>query len=289
VEISTAHAVRPTDAVETTAVPGLSNSQIERLGLRLAREPTPTEEDLALLHRLLADRAAVLAETVDLVRAELSVTPTARVKNTGTIVEKLRRSGGSRLKNMQDLAGMRIVGAFDRDGQDELVAQLVDLFRGAPRTPRVVDRRAEPVSGYRAVHVIVFPHGTPVEVQVRTRWQHEWAEVFEKLADRIGRGIRYGEPPTRWRTQEQLDAEDPMLRRLFDVSYNMRDLMVGQARAVADFLSAVDEAELTASKDEPTLVSFRSRADAALAAWRSTIQEFLDETVPLMDTEVDPG
>jgi hypothetical protein len=27
-----------------------------------------------------------------------------------------------------------------------------------------------------AVHVVVFPHGVPVEIQVRTRWQHEWAD-----------------------------------------------------------------------------------------------------------------
>jgi hypothetical protein len=40
----------------------------------------------------------------------------------------------------------------------------------------------------------VFPDGFPVEIQVRTRLQHEWAELFEKLADQLGRGIRYGEP-----------------------------------------------------------------------------------------------
>jgi ppGpp synthetase/RelA/SpoT-type nucleotidyltranferase len=31
----------------------------------------------------------------------------------------------------------------------------------------------------------------PVEVQVRTSWQHEWAEFIEKVSDRIGRAIRY--------------------------------------------------------------------------------------------------
>jgi ppGpp synthetase/RelA/SpoT-type nucleotidyltranferase len=37
----------------------------------------------------------------------------------------------------------------------------------------VIDRRAEPMHGYRAVHVIVFPDGAPIEIQVRTAWQHE--------------------------------------------------------------------------------------------------------------------
>lgn len=46
--------------------------------------------------------------------------------------------------------------------------------------------------GYRAVHVIVFLDDARVEVQVRTALQHEWAEAFEKFADRVGRGVRYG-------------------------------------------------------------------------------------------------
>ncbi len=106
------------------------------------------------------------------------------------LLEKLRRNGGHGLKSIQDLAGMRIVARTDRRDQDAIVEQLIDVFGEDPRPPKVVDRRAVPVNGYRAVHVI----GIPVEVQVRTRLQHEWAELFEKLADRVGRGIAYGDP-----------------------------------------------------------------------------------------------
>jgi ppGpp synthetase/RelA/SpoT-type nucleotidyltranferase len=112
---------------------------------------------------------------------------------------------------------MRIVGGFDRGGQDVLVAGLADLFSGERRTPRVVDRRAEPVQGYRAVHVIVFPQGIPIEIQVRTRWQHEWAELVEKLADRVGRGIRYGEPPKRLFSQAEFDELPPEVREAASV------------------------------------------------------------------------
>jgi ppGpp synthetase/RelA/SpoT-type nucleotidyltranferase len=107
---------------------------------------------------------------------------------------------------MQDLAGMRIVGEFDRRGQDEIVTQLRELFVDAPRQPRVIDRRTAPMHGYRAVHVIVFPDGAPIEIQVRTARQHEWAELFEKLADRAGRGIRYGQAPARLPTGEETDV-----------------------------------------------------------------------------------
>lgn len=51
---------------------------------------------------------------------------------------------------------MRIVGDFDRRRQDQHVANLVAPVGGDARPPKVIDRRAEPVQGYRAVHVIVF-------------------------------------------------------------------------------------------------------------------------------------
>ncbi len=74
-----------------------------------------------------------------------------------------------------DVAGMRIVGGPDRREQDATVERVVSLFRDEAREPKVIDRRANPVHGYSAVHVIVFPKGVPVEVQIRTTWQHEWA------------------------------------------------------------------------------------------------------------------
>jgi len=92
---------------------------------------------------------------------------------------------------MQDIAGTRIVAEMNRDEQDRMVERIVGLFPGAD----VVDRRGNPSSGYRAVHVIVQVQGYPVEIQVRTGLQNAWAQVFERLADTWGRQIRYGEPP----------------------------------------------------------------------------------------------
>lgn len=76
-----------------------------------------------------------------------------------------------------------------------MVQEIVALFGDAPGGPKVIDRRESPVNGYRAVHVVVFLESVPVEIQVRTRLQHEWAELFEKLADIVGRDVRDGEPP----------------------------------------------------------------------------------------------
>ncbi len=43
------------------------------------------------------------------------------------------------------------------------------------------------------MHVVVSVLNRPVEIQVRTQMQHKWAELFEKLADKWGRGMRYGD------------------------------------------------------------------------------------------------
>lgn len=250
----------------------LTRSQIERLGVRLVQGEKPVEADLKLLHQVLGEYSEVLARAVERVRGGLGDSPTSRIKNTGTILEKLDRYGGSWLKSIQDLAGMRIVGSFDRRGQDAVVQQLVDLFSEDPRSPKVIDRRAAPVQGYRAVHVIVFPEGVPVEIQVRTRWQHEWAELFEKLADRVGRGIRYGETPTRWWTSTEFDAMDAIRQELVSAAYEMRIAAVDWALAVADVIDAVEPGEATVP-EVPELGEYRRSVEEALARLRNHLED----------------
>lgn len=120
---------------------------------------------------------------------------THRAKTTQTIIEKLRREQAMALARMQDLAGIRVVGAMTLEDQDGLAAEIAARFPADPREARTVDRRARPSYGYRAVHVIVSLDGVTIEVQVRTALQHLWADLMERLADTYGRQIRYGEPP----------------------------------------------------------------------------------------------
>lgn len=252
---------------------GMSRSQIERLGLRLVAKEGPPAEDLELLHGLLVARSEQLDRAEARLREGLAIVPTSRVKNTETILEKLRRGGGSGLKSIQDLAGMRIVGGFDRQGQDELVERIVALFRDGERVPKVVDRRAEPMHGYRAVHVVVFPEGAPIEIQVRTEWQHEWAEFFEKLADRVGRGIRYGEPPAKWWTPD--DVRSKTVRRYFELEYERREKIVGMALAVAGMIETVEVGEIVAP-DHRDLPVYRRKVEDALGDLRQRLYEIVD-------------
>jgi Region found in RelA / SpoT proteins len=179
----------------------MSRNQIKKLGARLAASSEISAADDRMLEDLIAchletlesarPRLDGLAETVGTGPLHVSHRP----KTTGTIIEKLRRQGGSMpLHSMQDLAGFRVVGAFSFSDQDRLAAEIARRFPADPREPRIRDRRAEPSYGYRAVHVIVSLDDVTIEVQVRTLGQHLWADLMERLADRLGRQIRYGEP-----------------------------------------------------------------------------------------------
>jgi hypothetical protein len=81
------------------------------------------------------------------------------------------------------------------DVQDSVAAEVAARFPADPREAKIVDRRAATSHGYRAVHVVVSLDGVSIEVQVRTLLQHMWADLMERLADRLGRQIRYGGAP----------------------------------------------------------------------------------------------
>jgi len=249
-----------------------SRSHIERLGARLIAEAEPPEADIAELHQLLEAYDEVLTGTLTRVRAAMDVAPTSRVKNTGTILEKLHRHGGSWLKSMHDLAGMRIVNGANRNEQDTLVRQLIELFADEPREPRVIDRRENPSHGYRAVHVIAFPEDMAVEIQVRSRWQHEWADMFEKVADLIGRDIRYGAPPEHWQAESKRAAFSAPEAALYDAEYRMRQGVVTVAVLVADLIGLAEEMEKILPT-APELAGYRRETAENLVDLRRRIEQ----------------
>jgi len=164
----------------------ISKTQIDRLGDRL-RESDITEADLRLLDEYRRSFSEAYEFVVSGIRDELGLEPTGRpAKSTTSISEKLLRES-IRLTQMQDIAGCRLV-VSEIANQERVVTSLTKLFPQAP----VVDRRARPSHGYRAVHVIVILGNKPVEIQVRTALQHVWAELSEKLADVVDPAIKYG-------------------------------------------------------------------------------------------------
>jgi len=167
----------------------ISKTQIDRLGERL-RTGEPTDTDLRELDRYRRSCRPAYDEVVRRIRADLNVTPSGRPeKTTLSIIDKLRRES-IRLTQMQDVAGCRIVVPNTAD-QD----RVVDGLRRCFPTHRVEDRRRKPSYGYRAVHVIIREHDRAVEIQVRTAWQHLWAQYSENLSDWVDPTIKYGGGP----------------------------------------------------------------------------------------------
>jgi len=125
---------------------------------------------------------------------DLGFAPTGRVKTTTTMIDKLRRTHGMEISRMQDIAGARIV-VRDLTAQDEAKGKIGSFYTAQGCAWREIDRRKDPRFGYKAVHLVVRIDDMPVEVQIRTELQDTWAQIVERLADRWGRGIRYGEDP----------------------------------------------------------------------------------------------
>jgi ppGpp synthetase/RelA/SpoT-type nucleotidyltranferase len=165
----------------------ISGNQLKKLTQRL-RDGTETPDDLHALADVLLYYRQVLERAhneVTRLCAEIEhAEPMApRVKTLKTLMEKLHRQ-----------SELRIVVHGTRVDQDEVVARIGAELPDDDRPPKLIDRRADPRSGYRAVHLEVRREGIPIEVQVRTNLQHRWAELFERAADRLGRGLRYNEP-----------------------------------------------------------------------------------------------
>jgi ppGpp synthetase/RelA/SpoT-type nucleotidyltranferase len=176
----------------------ISGNQLKNLTTRL-REGKETPDDLHLFANVLLYYQRVLADAhtgIERLCAEMPYAePMApRVKTLKTTLEKLHRQPELRsLAQIRDLAGMRVVVHGTRADQDELAQQIAEMFRDDVRPVKLIDRRVDPRAGYRAVHLEVRRDGILIEIQIRTGLQHRWAELFERAADRLGRGLRYGE------------------------------------------------------------------------------------------------
>jgi len=164
----------------------LSKNQIDRLGARL-RKGDISDDDLRLLDSYRRSFSEGYEDVVSRIRDELGLEPTGRpAKSTTSIIEKLRRES-VRLSQMQDIAGCRLTAA-DIVEQNDIASRLGSVFEKVT----IVDRREHPSHGYRAVHVIVGFRGKLIEIQIRTSFQHLWAELSEKFSDMVNPGIKYG-------------------------------------------------------------------------------------------------
>ena len=99
------------------------------------------------------------------------------------------------MHRIQDISGLRVDFDGTHDVQDEIASKLQEAMKSAGATKvKSVDLRSGEHAGYRALHLHVdFPAGK-AEIQLRTAFQAQWANLYEVAADIFGRQIRY----TQW-------------------------------------------------------------------------------------------
>lgn len=165
-----------------------SKTQFDNLGNRLKKDPIQPD-DLWLLEAFRDSFRPSFEAVRAVMESSLEVPVVGRTKSIVAIVAKLRRER-TRLSTMQDIAGCRILVKTPAQ-QNELDSRLKTLFVGCERN----DRRTNPSFGYRALHLIVTLNDRPVEIQVRTELQHDWAQLSERLADVFGSDLKYGGGP----------------------------------------------------------------------------------------------
>ena len=142
-------------------------------------------------------RSAVRTEGAEVIVAE-------RLKRQARIVEKLTRLQRMELSRMQDIAGCRAT----LPDQDAAYRVLERIRHHKSRVLRVDDYVADPKpSGYRAIHAIVERKGAPVEIQLRTLRQQQWAMHVEDLDTVHGVQLKSDEGPPAARGYLRVYAE----------------------------------------------------------------------------------
>lgn len=117
------------------------------------------------------------------VRSEdANIVVSQRLKRMPTIVDKLTRHPNMKLTRMQDIGGCRAILA-DRAQVDGVLARITRNWN----VRKIFDyvEEPKPVTGYRAVHVVVDREDRLIEVQLRTPNQHKWAVEIERAGSRL--------------------------------------------------------------------------------------------------------
>ena len=122
------------------------------------------------------------------------ITVGQRLKREPQIIRKLSRFPKMKLARMQDIGGCR---AIVDGGLPEIRRVEARMRKNRWDIRGYKDYVAEPAgSGYRAIHVVVLRDGHPIEIQLRTPRQHEWAEAVERTALRTRFDLKDGEGPS---------------------------------------------------------------------------------------------
>lgn len=172
-----------------------SNKAIDRSGIALRdwwlTPRAPVDEGIRAAARIAFDYRESFAYPLRKVNGGLrqfvareadEVVVSQRLKRMPTIVDKLTRHPNMKLTRMQDIGGCRTI-VPSRKEIDGVMARIVRNWH----VKRIYDYAAEPkpLTGYRAVHVVVERDERLIELQLRTPSQHRWAVEIERAGSRL--------------------------------------------------------------------------------------------------------
>jgi len=169
-----------------------SKSRIDRAGRSLTTPGDLTEESIELEY-LFDDYRASHLEPLSKTTLELQhwlqsyggrYYIAQRLKRKPQIIRKLKRLS-VRLTQLQDIGGCRIIVDTNKD-VDRLIGHLETYVSNTTgfSISRITDYRdrGRDETGYRSLHVIIDRQGRALELQVRSRIQHYWAESIERTS-----------------------------------------------------------------------------------------------------------
>jgi len=226
-----------------------SKSKIDKAGRSLVEPGDMTEESIDLEYAFDDYRASHL-EPLSNTTLELQqwlhgyggrYYIAQRLKRKPQIIRKLRRLS-VRLTQLQDIGGCRIIV----DNNDD-VDQLVEFIKGKVSTQnafeisRITDYRdrGRDDTGYRSVHLILKRSGRALELQVRSRIQHYWAESIERTSVIYGYHLKEKEG-------------DPAV--------------IGYFKTLSDVFYELENGREPNSQNKLTLDKLRVRAEALISA-----------------------
>ncbi|NDU86471.1 MAG: RelA/SpoT domain-containing protein [Ferrovum sp.] len=170
-----------------------SKAKIDKAGIAFARDEFKTAEDMVELENAFNEFRKAHLQPLTETTLELQRWLTGyntkyyiaqRLKRKPQIIRKLNRLS-VRLTQLQDIGGCRIIVEKNADVdrslkflQEQIAAQ------NSISVDRITDyrERGKDITGYRAVHVLMTRHGHKLELQIRSRIQHYWAESIERTS-----------------------------------------------------------------------------------------------------------
>lgn len=150
-----------------------------------------------------------------------------RLKRMPSIIGKLKRLRRLRLSQIQDIGGCRVVVPNAADAYN-IAAGLAGsriLHRPIHRANYIAEPRR---TGYRSLHLVYQYHtdrkpeydGLKIEIQLRSRLQHQWATAVETVGTFIGDELKSGRGDKTWLRFFQLMSTAIAIRENYPIVPN---------------------------------------------------------------------